>query len=172
MAYVSWIVATAILGPAGNSAAGKSLLTTPLLAAFIMTAWDLAQDPVWSTILHGWIWLDGGPWFGVPISNYLGWLGTVFIIFLLFALYLRRRPSVPTPPATAYPALLFYALCAIGNVAQAIPVPASALVQDPTGKLWRVGDIALASALVSIFVMGGFAVLAWARLAKRPEAID
>jgi putative membrane protein len=137
------------------------------LAAFIMTAWDLAQDPVWSTILHGWMWLDGGPWFGVPISNYLGWLGTVFIIFVLFALYLRRRPALPNATATAWPAMLFYALCAAGNVAQALPAPVSAVVQDPTGRQWRISDIAHASALVSIFAMGGFAVLAWARVVRR-----
>jgi|ERR1035437_3517471 hypothetical protein len=60
--------------------------------------------------------------------------------------------------------LAFTAICIIvGNLIENLGVA--------TGKLWRVGDIALASALVSIFVMGGFAALAWARLARRPEAI-
>ena len=131
-----------------------------------MTAWDLAQDPVWSTVLHGWIWLDSGPWFGVPISNYLGWLGTVFIIFLLFTIYLRRRPTPSHPAATAWPALIFYALCALGNVLQILPAPVPAVVQDPTGRQWQVTHITGASALVSIFVMGSFAVAAWLRLAR------
>jgi hypothetical protein len=37
------------------------------------------------------------------------------------------------------------------------------LVRDPSGQLWRVADITAASALVSIFAMGAFAVLAWIR---------
>jgi hypothetical protein len=41
---------------------------------------------------------------------------------------------------------------------------------DPTGKPWSYADIAGASALVSIFVMGGFAAIAWVRLAKQEKA--
>ena len=167
MAYVSWMVARAILGTAGNSTAGIGFLGVPLLASFIMTAWDLAQDPVWSTVLHGWIWMDGGRWFGVPISNYLGWLGTVFIIFMLFALYLRRRPILTAGGAACRPAILFYALCAVGNVLQVIPAPVPAVVQDPTGQSWRAASITGASALVSVFAMGGFTLVAWVRLARQ-----
>jgi putative membrane protein len=141
-----------------------------------MTAWDLAQDPVWATVLHGWIWLYGGAWFGVPVSNYLGWLGTVFIIFLLFSLYLRRLPQGVAPTPDSRPALFFYALCALGNVLQVLPAPVPAVVQDPAGHSWRVAQITGTSALVSIFVMGGFAVLAWVKMAKRrgriPRAQD
>jgi putative membrane protein len=148
------------------------VLALPLVASFLMVAWDLAQDPIWATVLHGWVWRDGGPWFGVPVSNYLGWFGTVYVIYLLFALYLRRRPDPPiaTPTASPRPALFFYALCAAGNVLQAVSTRAPAVVQDPTGKLWRYADIAGASALVSIFVMGGFAAIAWVRLAEQEKS--
>ncbi len=162
MAYVSWVLARAIAGP--------HLFSTPLLAACIMTAWDLAQDPVWATVLHGWVWRDGGAWFGVPLTNYLGWLGTVFLIYLLFALYLRRRPAPAITRASALPAIVFYAFCAAANVAQSFTRAAPAVVADPTGKLWRVADILHASALVSIFLMGSFAALAWLR-AQQPEAV-
>jgi putative membrane protein len=169
MAYVSWRVAGAILGPAGNSSKGIGVLRIPLLASFVMTAWDLAQDPVWSTVLHGWIWLDGGPWFGVPISNYLGWLGTVFIIFALFALHLRRRPNLTPGSVSARPAILFYALCAVANVLQVIPAQVPAVVHDPAGHAWQAAHIIGASALVSIFIMGTFASLAWMRLATQTK---
>jgi hypothetical protein len=72
--------------------------------------------------------------------------------------------------ASLRPALLFYVLCAAGNVLQMIPKAVPAIVQDPTGKQWRVMDITGASALVSIFVMGAFAVLAWVRLAEQGKA--
>ena len=172
MAYVSWMLACAIVGTSDAQMRGLRIVALPLTASFVMVAWDLAQDPVWATVLHGWVWADGGPWFGVPISNYLGWYGTVFIIYLLFALYLRRRsvPPISTPRPSPRPALLFYALCAAGNVLQAASHLAPAVVRDPTGKEWRVADITGASALVSIFAMGAFATFAWIRLVGQEEA--
>jgi putative membrane protein len=142
-----------------------------MLASLIMVAWDLAQDPVWATVLHGWVWLDGGPWFGVPVSNFLGWYANVFVMYLLFALFLQRNAAVERQlnPAVYRAAILFYTFCATGNVLQMARHPDSAFVRDPTGRLWRVADITLASALVSIFVMGAFAVLAWIRLVKQEK---
>jgi putative membrane protein len=175
MAYVSWTLARLIVGATQMPVAGTRIIALPLVASFIMVAWDLAQDPVWGTVLHGWAWLDGGPWFGVPISNYLGWYGTVFTIYLLFALYLRSRPSpaVPRRQASWHAALLFYAFCAAGNVLQTIHHAVPEVVSDPAGKQWRVADITCASALISIFVMGAFAVIAWIRLAEqRKSATD
>jgi putative membrane protein len=106
MAYVSWTLARAIVGE--PQAGGMRVLALPSIASFIMVAWDLAQDPVWATVLHGWVWLDGGPWFGVPISNYLGWYGNIFLIYLLFELYLRRRRPAPidVPQPSPWPALV------------------------------------------------------------------
>jgi uncharacterized membrane protein len=166
MAYVSWSLALLIAGQAQMPKVGSRILVTSLLAGFIMTSWDLAQDPVWATILHGWIWRDGGPWFGVPVSNYLGWYGTVVTIYLIFALYLRRRSTI-VHGADWRPALVFYALCALGNVLQTIPRSGAVYVQDPSGRQWLVADITAASALVSLFIMGGFVVIAWVRLEKQ-----
>jgi putative membrane protein len=169
MSYVSWTVAVAILGQFSASESGLRWVRLPVLASFIMTAWDLAQDPVWATVLHGWVWRDGGQWFGVPVSNYFGWMGTLLIIYLFFTLYLRRDPVPESADRQArlWPALVFYGLCALGNMLQLLPPPASDVVQDPTGKLWSVREITTASALVSIFVMGGFLALAAVSIARR-----
>lgn len=171
MAYVSFILACVIAGRTPESSGLPRIIAVSLLAGCIMTAWDLAQDPVWATVLHGWTWRDGGPWFGVPVSNYLGWLGTVSLICLVFALYLQRsHASLVTPDRTALlPALLFYSVCAAGNICQMLPRAVPDVVQDPTGKLWHVADITRASALISFFVMGGFVVLAWLRVPNTPS---
>jgi putative membrane protein len=165
MSYVSWCVARTILGDIHPVFAGPRSMALPALAAMVMTAWDLAEDPVWSTVLHGWVWRDGGAWFGVPVSNYLGWLGTLFMIYLLFAFYLRWDQTRPPIPQDNRPqgALVFYALCAACNLLQMLPAAAPAVVQDPTGRLWSVSSITTASALVSAFVMGGFVLLALIR---------
>jgi uncharacterized membrane protein len=173
MAYVSWTLAQVILGRADCGAASVNVFALPAVASFIMVAWDLAQDPVWATVLHGWAWLDGGPWFGVPITNYLGWYLNIFLIYLLFAIYLRSNPGLITSARHANwrMAVAFYAICAAGNVLQMIPTPNPAVVSDPTGRQWRVADITAASALVSIFAMGAFAAIAWVRLASTRESI-
>jgi putative membrane protein len=169
MAYVSWMVAQAILGTSLQPAKGLRFFALPLLASLVMTAWDLAQDPVWATVLHGWVWRDGGAWFGVPVSNYLGWTGNLLVIYVLFALYLRRQPRFigSANPARYWPALIFYSLCAAGNFLQSIPEPFPPVVQDPAGKLWHVSDITTASAIVSIFIMGGFVALGVIRIGRR-----
>ena len=174
MAYVAFTLAHVILGTASASDSPTRLGMISLLAACIMTAWDLAQDPVWATVLHGWVWRDGGPWFGVPLSNYLGWLGTNFLISLFFAYYLRSSDRLVHVPsrAQAAPAIVFYALCALGNICQLISRAASNVVFDPTGRAWRVADILSASALISVLVMGGFAAIAGVRTLRSSVATD
>ncbi len=171
MAYVSWMLACLILKTPLSPATTRSIIAIPLLASLIMTTWDLAQDPVWSTILHGWIWYDGGAWFGVPISNYLGWYANVFVIYLLFALYLRRRGAAATVSgaSASWPAPAFYALCAAGNVLQLASRSPAALVADPSGRLWSASQIVEASALVSATCMGTYVYLACRTMGLRTQ---
>jgi uncharacterized membrane protein len=164
MGYLSWTLGSLILGGMRGSLAGSRVFTVALVAGFIMTAWDLSMDPVWSTLMHGWIWLQGGAYFGVPVSNFLGWYLTVYVIYQLFALYLRRRAVdyYPLPSCYWRLAILFYGISAAGNLVLILGAGAR-VVPDPTGAQWKVGSIVSASACVSIFVMGTFALLAWVR---------
>jgi putative membrane protein len=167
MAYLSWTLAQLILGAMQGPLVGSRVVTLPLLAALIVVAWDFSQDPVWSTILHLWIWRQGGVYFGVPVSNFLGWFLTVYVFFQLFALYLRGRSTNPRllPASYWYQAILFYAASAAGNILLIIPRTGLSVVSDRSGREWKVSDIACACALASILTMGTFAALAWARLA-------
>ncbi len=166
MAYLSWTLARVILGDTGSQLVGARVVTLPLIAALIMVAWDFSMDPVWSTIVHAWIWLEGGAYFGVPVSNFLGWYFTVYVIFQLFALYLKKHSAAsdPLPPNYWRLPVLFYGISAAGNLLLLIPPAASPVIADATGIPWRVSDITAACALVSIFLMGAFALLAWVRL--------
>ena len=50
------------------------------MTALIVSASNLAADPV--SVEGGlWVWIDGGPFFGVPYSNYIGWffVGTIIL---------------------------------------------------------------------------------------------
>jgi putative membrane protein len=66
--------------------------TSPVWAAVIgalaTTAWDLMIDPI--AVSQGWwVWVGGGPYVpyvgnGVPIQNFMGWLGVAFVINLIY----------------------------------------------------------------------------------------
>jgi putative membrane protein len=159
MGYVSWTLARIIVGETAG------VIAMPLVAGFVMVAWDLAEDPVWSTIVRAWIWRDGGAWFGVPVSNFLGWYLTVCAFYLAFALYLKGRPrEARLPPANHWrTAVVFYSISALGNLL-VIPRPGFTYVRDPAGVEWSVAGILEACALVSLFGMGAFALLGWVRL--------
>ena len=54
----------------------------PLLAGLAFTAWDLFLDPQmvsWKV----WRWENPGGYFGIPWSNYVGWLGTAVLLTAL-----------------------------------------------------------------------------------------
>ncbi len=169
MGYLSWTLGCLILGGMRSPLAGSRVVTLPLVASFIMVAWDLSMDPVWSTIEHGWIWLQGGAYFGVPVSNFLGWYLTVYVFYQLFALYLRDRSTNPNALPSSYwhLAVLFYGVSAAGNIILVIPPAGLTVVSDPSGAQWKVSDITGACALASIFTMGAFALLAWVRLTEQ-----
>lgn len=182
MGYLSWTVAQGILGTWRNGGNGWRLRLLPLLASVVMTAWDVAMDPVWSTVGRLWIWKQGGAYFGVPVSNFLGWLLTNYVIYQLFAWFvLRGRPREAglngdgetgnLPAGYWRMAVVFYTLAALGNLLLGIPTPRHPVISDATGAAWRVSDITTACAVASLGLMGGFALSAWLRLgeAKRED---
>lgn len=116
-AYLVWTIVRVILGATHSNLPGHLTFSVPLLATFMMVAWDLSFDPIFSTINYAWVWRDGGGYFGVPFSNFLGWLLTTFL--QLFALYLKRQQRLPSTGEQlsriqSLQAILFYALSAAG----------------------------------------------------------
>lgn len=165
MGYLSWTVARLILGRQVGMSKLR-VVVLPLAAALVMVAWDLSIDPVLSTLGRYWIWQHGGPYFGVPISNFLGWYLTNYVIFQAFALYQFRRstPLDRGPSAYSGLAVLLYAITAGGNVLRLFSTSGRSTVFDPAGVPWSVNSINSVSAVASLFVMGGFALVAWIRL--------
>ena len=172
MAYLSFTLARLILDNVGAPPGGSLVVALPVVAAVIMVAWDLCLDPVWSTIVRAWIFPGGGAYFGVPISNFAGWYLTVYVIYQLFTLYLRRTVAAPAPMAVAYwrQAVVFYAVSAAGNLLLVAPQDRFRVVFDASGSQWKVSDITAACALITVFTMGAFALFAWLRLADRAIA--
>ncbi|MCX6019534.1 MAG: carotenoid biosynthesis protein [Chloroflexi bacterium] len=63
-----------------------------VIAAAAMTAWDLSLDP--RMVADGaWIWPHGGAYFGVPLSNFVGWFVTAATIFIVWTQIDRRASA-------------------------------------------------------------------------------
>lgn len=75
----------------------KLAILQSALAAVAMTAWDLSLDP--RMVADGyWTWRDGGAYFGIPLSNFAGWMITSFTIYLLWHVIGRLATRIPASP--------------------------------------------------------------------------
>ena len=93
MIYPSYVTANLIGTGRANPAVerARSLVRLAAVSAVVMTAWDLVIDPILSgPSAKAWIWETGGPYFGIPIQNYAGWLLTTFTVYLAFRWLARR----------------------------------------------------------------------------------
>jgi uncharacterized membrane protein len=171
MGYLSWVLAVVILDCQNEPLSGRTIVLLPLAASLAMTVWDLSMDAVWADIDHAWVWLDGGSYYGVPSSNFLGWFLTVYIFYQVFALYLRGRASIQAPTSHWRLAILFYAASAAGNLLVVAPLSMGDVFVDASGKRWAISGILWASRLVSILLMMPLSLIAWvkaSRPARRP----
>lgn len=67
-------------------------------AAVLLTLVDGVLDPG-ATSLGFWVWPEGGSYYGVPVTNYLGWLfSSALAAAILLALGSRRWGSASPPP--------------------------------------------------------------------------
>ncbi len=174
--YLSWMLARVILEATEQRLPGYSIFTVPMLASFIMVSWDLSFDPIASTINHQWIWQQGGNYFGVPFSNFMGWFLTVFVFFQLFALYLRgQQNAYAQAPAMSrgywLQAVVFYAVIALGAPLNMLTQTTNATIADAAGVLWRTQDIYVVSGLVWMFTMIAFTVLSLMKIAELSSAV-
>lgn len=121
MIYPSYVIANLIASdrPTGSPSRLGALIWISLLSAMVMTAWDLVVDPILSGPAVGaWVWEQGGPYFGIPLQNYAGWMLTTFTVYLLYRLFESRvelRPAGPLTPLIAAMPLIAYGAMMITN---------------------------------------------------------
>jgi putative membrane protein len=159
--YLSWTLARAILGDEDGRLAGLLSFATPAIASFIMVSWDLTIDPRMSTITGSWMWHNGGRYFGVPLSNFLGWYLTVYVFFQCFGLYARRQFATYTKvPGYWATALFAYTSIIIAPILSLLLGTEPVTLTDPAGHIWQAQDIQSVAALVCLFTALPFWLLA------------
>jgi hypothetical protein len=104
----------------------------------------------------------------VPLQNFFGWYLTVFLFLASFSWYQSTRP-VRRQGSRAFwaQAIVMYFLIGLRYPLIYLSATGNAQVTDPAGHVWSTGDIRATSALVAIFTMIAFALIASLRLRGR-----
>ena len=134
MIYPSYVIANLLVAGRSlvNGAGLSRLIWLALVGSLVMTAWDLSVDVILSgPAVQAWTWHNGGPYFGIPVQNFAGWVLTTFTIYMLYRLFERwvaLRPLAPLTFATAALPLVAYAGMALsqmllGNPALQVIIP-------------------------------------------------
>jgi uncharacterized membrane protein len=105
---------------AANNGWGQRVITA-LLAAMLVTAFDLGADPYFVFVLKAWIMTktDGG-WFGETLQGFAGWMLVSFVIVMLAQSLLSAAQQAPSRTAAKWPVLLACGLYASAMVFQMI----------------------------------------------------
>ncbi|OGG14297.1 hypothetical protein A2773_06515 [Candidatus Gottesmanbacteria bacterium RIFCSPHIGHO2_01_FULL_39_10] len=160
--YLSFVIGNILLDRVDGRLDRFHLVALPLVSSFIMVEWDLVMDPSSSTIQKLWIWHGGGGYFGVPLSNFLGWFLTVYIFFQLFTLYIYKskiKVKDNLSKSYWYQGTLFYLTIAAGFVVNFL-TSRGGNITDNRGVVWNVRDIRESAVVVAIYTMVFVSVLA------------
>lgn len=114
------------------------------VGALTLTAWDVAMDPAMVKTFH-WVWLEPGAFYGMPYSNWLGWLATGFVLSWVMLRFVPPTAFAARVSPSRLP-LVLYALNGIMPVAICLR----------HGMYWAAG--------LGILAMGLPLALAWKRL--------
>jgi uncharacterized membrane protein len=178
MGHFSWVIASILIGEAEPRPSRLfTRIALPVVAAFVMVQWDVVMDPPNATLGHAWIWHDGGGYFGVPLSNFLGWYLTVWLFFQAFAFLPTGRHRIGKGTTAArlrlvrlVPILLYFS-AAISLIAPYFAKSSASV--EVAGTHWNAGDLHETTVIVALFTMVFAAVLAFLRTADpaaKPDA--
>jgi uncharacterized membrane protein len=108
LCFVGYVMAQFLLWrqPVSSGQTMPKIALTSLLAAMLVTAFDLGADPYFVFVLKAWIMqkTDGG-WFGETLQGFAGWMLISFVIVLSFQRL--AKVQVLTPPSTHHTAAAF-----------------------------------------------------------------
>jgi len=78
------------------------LLVLAFLDALIATSWDIIMDPVMVNVIGMWTWEEQGIYFGIPLSNYIGWVLVSYLMCLVYRLFGNTNHKPTLTPIVTY----------------------------------------------------------------------
>ena len=142
MGFASYLLAASIVPRSGLR---RGSAWSVLLGSWFLMVWDLVLDPAMaheSLPIQFWVWHQVGPYFGMPLQNFLGWYATS-LLFMAVSRWLWRGDVDPNGvPAwfslAVYAANLLFAMVLSGSVGLWVPIVlAIVLGLGPATAAWR-----------------------------------
>ncbi|OLY93372.1 putative membrane protein [Cnuella takakiae] len=120
MGFVSWMVAKVLVHRTRFVQWNTLVWETAIVASFVFSMWDFCNDPVFH-LNKAFAYRNPGPWFGVPVSNFMGWLLVTFCFYFPISLFLSLRNlekdyRLLPPKQYWHQALLMYGAVAAGGI--------------------------------------------------------
>ncbi len=131
MGFASYLLGCAIVE---RMNIGRNWLWGCLAGAWLLTAWDLVLDPAMaheSLRITFWVWDESGPYFGMPVKNFIGWTVTAFLFMVLSRLAWREPAQIRASllaPLTIFIANMLFAIVISATVDLWIPIVAALAV--------------------------------------------
>jgi putative membrane protein len=105
------------------------------LGTWLLTVWDLVLDPAMaheSLRIQFWVWDETGPYFGMPVKNFIGWsvtgLAFMFVSRMLWREDVAVRRLSMHVPMVVYAANLAFAMVLSAGVGLWLPILLAALL--------------------------------------------
>lgn len=165
--WFAWTIGKTLVLDRPDRPQPLSRISVPVVAAFALAGFDLVFDQQGATIRHDWTYHFPSGQFGVPLTNFLGWIFTGWVLFQAFALIEQRFR-----PAAAASARATWLLPCLVWLAMAVPIPfqwlqAPAGTASVQGRTFVIADIFESSVILSLFLIVAVAVLGIFRLYGR-----
>jgi len=128
LCYIAYVIGNLIVWQTASDGATPvaQAAAMSLLAAMIVTAFDLGADPYMVYKLKAWIMTKtDGWWFGETVEGFAGWVFVSFVIVFSFRLSLRGRPphtTLATARGHALVPLIIYAGNMLFQIIDGYPV--------------------------------------------------
>lgn len=175
LAWLAWVLARVIVGEFRSR--WLSVVVTPVVATLVVGGYDLVIDPIGAYVRHMFAYQSPSGALGVPLSNYLGWLITGWVLFQTFALIerrWRREPTSTTRSALLMPSIIWFGMGLQVNLGLLRVGDATTTIQ---GVPVALADIYETSSEMTWFMMGLVVVISVIRLyqgapADSPEIAD
>lgn len=158
--WPAWMLARHLTGSILGPLSRFQQVTTPIVASFILAGWDLHYDAVANVIQRRATYDFPSGFVGVPLSNFVGWLVTGWIVFQIWALIEKRwvRHSDSSARGVAVWTGAIWAAIPLEVLAGYLAAPTGII--ETSGRVFPVRDIYEASFIGGLLTMTLIGLLA------------